>query len=82
MLLPISTIRVTHGFDVLDKQSDKIKKEVEDAKNRFNTVIREAIRFETRLRLNRGKDDESVYGHSDSSVSKVSVNVLIEHRHP
>ncbi len=62
--------------ELLDDQSDEIKQQVEDAKNRYNTIIREAIRFETRLRLNRGKDDESLYGHSDSSFSKVSVNIL------
>ncbi len=61
---------------LLDEQPDEIEKQVKEAKNRYNTIIREAIRFETRLRLNRGDDNEKVFGRHDSTVSKVSVNVL------
>ena len=63
-----------HINELVKQLPKETKTKVEQAKNAYNRIIREAIRFESRLSLNSGKSDDI---NEDNSSIKIPIKVEV-----
>jgi len=54
--------------ELIEELPEDTKTQVEKAKKNYNSIIREAIRFETRLRLTPGNNSDIFYGEAGESL--------------